>query len=1719
MSTIENTKGRIQRSKFIGPLEEGVTKKPLAYPSTPNPEPVAEMNIVPVKPAPTIEIPQKETSIIGKAWTKAKSALDALITPTRTWEEQTSPYRKEEDKPTKVLPGPRQTTANLIKQDKDYEVSTKEGVAAQKQQIEKEKGQDVMADYAIQKQVGYGAPKKSYTLPAIKQRTEEAILYQGRLRDAAVNETEEGDFDAAYNKAKAHESLIYGQAKAAAFIPRFTYGAIARDAAMWAKEDLGDNSVYKPTGTFEELMYGEEDVERLMTSEDLYGIIARNTNKYVALSAMIIIDDLAIPLTGGLIAKVGKEGLESVMEKFFKSQIKDGKMTKAEASVIRKEMRANAKISDDFVKATQEVEGNLIRLEANAVKAESKLKAIPSKTAQKELTIIEEQIVKEKEAIASIEAKKASYEGPESLIAAYDEKLLASKTIEEVNVIIKEQAEKTSALLKAGEKDVAEAFDKEFLQKADEFKQVLDTDPKLLQEDIIRIKKELGEEAEKNPFYNKLKEIVEDKKVAYKETKAANAADVKKQEKVIKKTSKTAPEKTPDQTKFKENKVEKTVGEKEAESRRYAPRSRRSFGTEEMAAKYKKFIPDGKSASDRVIPGVTFHELIEGDKKSLIHYAEKVGIKVEKGDTKDIIIGKLVKYSEAKSKKKVISPKDMTRDELDKAITKKIEDHRKTSGYMARKEGTGKKGNARKAFMTKQAKDGKELAEKELKELDKDFVALIEVRDAKQKIYNKEKDDLFDSLDFGIERKTTKPKPKPKKDKYLYDPNAKINIRLDPNATDSLRNQKGSARVPTKEDLNGLAAKLKERQLSITQKTQNEIVRWEHLLKSGEVVVREGGDDVVSTYKRYFGRVATRQKEIADESIKLGSDISSAAKELGADVKKFRKELNDYMVAKHSIERNATQKIEKTAGFTTKEAQERVAQIEKQGYGKKVQEISQKIIDLNKRTLDTLLEGNLMSRAEYDLLKKQWDNYVPFNRIMKEDGNVFNGLAGSKGFSNKSTGIFKARGSDLEVEDILSNSISNALQATARVEKNKIGLAVLDFAKDNKDVMKDMFEFPKKKGIGLTFDGESIITKPVRDEPNVMFAFNKGKLEAVRIKDDNLAQVLNGTFSSHGTFPGIGVIRGFTRYKSAMATKYNLPFVLSNAARDAQDLITYLSTIDGITKKEIAKVPTDILKAELAITGSFVGKGETRLGKLYKQMQADGGTTGGMSFAGRDDVKINIDKIIGQSKSSPKRAFKKMLDVVENTNAVFEDASRLVAYDKALNAGLTRKEAAVIAKEATINFNTKGTYGPAINSLYMFANASIQGTVKNLKVMNPLKHPKTFATTNTILGGAVMAVGAHNDKINPNWREEVDEWDRTKNIVWLLDTQDGVKEIKMPISYGLTPFKAVWDLIDDSRAGKFKGGDKAAKTILTSILESYNPVGGTDPLSAIMPTILDLPVAVGRNLKWTGSNIHPDYKSALPKSEQVYSSEYKSTRDKAIVKFFQDMKDGGGADINPENVIYVLNDLLGGAGGFVSDVANVAATAIKKDEDVKLKDVPFVKRFYKEKTQEQIDMTTSRNEKDDFKEELNNFKSGSDEQKEFMQDKLAGMDTDKERQSFLYSFTADGFDGKGISVSSDIIAIKDKFNAVQKELNNGDKKAAQKIVNDLSDDDYDKYRKAVSSWKASNSRTFRGLMDGDDTAKAKAYLLTLRPAESQRILDNMTDEDYKKYKDSTADGS
>src|SRR3990167_7647902 len=518
-----------------------------------------------------------------------------------------------------------------------------------------------------------------------------------------------------------------------------------------------------------------------------------------------------------------------------------------------------------------------------------------------------------------------------------------------------------------------------------------------------------------------------------------------------------------------------------------------------------------------------------------------------------------------------------------------------------------------------------------------------------------------------------------------------------------------SAKATDPKMFRSVAMKLKKATTSFLEFVQDQQIRVRQMIEDPKMKV----SDASNPYQKavlYSGRVGRKIEEGYEAGQEIASEIVRATRTVGVDTPTLRTQVNEYLQALHAPERNAVLG-DGAAGITTKEALAITSKTTPE-----IKAIAKKVLDLNKKTLDALKEGGVITDELHTTLRERYKNHVPLQRIFENDDDIGSMLSG-RGFDVRSTGIKSAVGSQREVADILTNVLTNYEQAILRSEKNIVDNATLAFVRENEEALEDIMKVKKPRAVGETFEGASILEKT--DDPRILQMFENGKRVWIEFKDEHIAIAFRA-IGKEKLPTLIRWIGNFTRFYSGLATRFNPEFALPNKLRDLQETAVYIAAQKDMGFGSAGKVLASDVGNWKAVVDSIRGS-DTAGARLYNEMRELGGTTGGFGLSTRKQVEINVDKIFKTAQSNPRKGAQKIIEYVDAWNTIFEDSTRLTVYKQALAKGLSKERAAFLAKEASINFNKMGKGGPVVNALWMFLNASIQGTAK---MVRSLANPK-----------------------------------------------------------------------------------------------------------------------------------------------------------------------------------------------------------------------------------------------------------------------------------------------------------------------------------------------------------------------------------------------------------
>ena len=565
-----------------------------------------------------------------------------------------------------------------------------------------------------------------------------------------------------------------------------------------------------------------------------------------------------------------------------------------------------------------------------------------------------------------------------------------------------------------------------------------------------------------------------------------------------------------------------------------------------------------------------------------------------------------------------------------------------------------------------------------------------------------------------------------------------------------------------------------------------------------------------------------------------------------------------------------------------------------------------------------------------------------------------------------------------------------------RIEKNKVILSFAQLIKDNEENLKDLAtvvslnEF-KDHQVGDT--GQLILgmhpKKQTNPNYNIHFKAN-GEEFVIMVTDKRIGQAFNRTnMTDSGAF--LQLTSQINRYFSAIHTSINPEFVLTNFVRDFQ---TAMANLQGLketvgefkdTEALSKKVFKDIKAAGVGLKQFIIDKKtDTEWARLAEEFSAQGGRIDFFAFKDvRDFEKTLTDYIKDTTAAGARRWKNKMLDFVAEYNAVVENTMRLATYKNAKEAFIQNgmdeasamRRAADISRNLTVNFSQKGEKGAALNSLYLFFNASVQGTVRLMQAL--FRRPtskKGMTRVQKIAGGIMlysftqsilnaMLAGDDEDGVN-RWRQ-VDMRSRGRQLHIYIPGFDTF--FKIPLPYGYNFFHAMGDTIASVMMGHANPG-RGTMHLMSTAAESFMPFsfGTSDNLfraavQTIVPTFADPALELALNENYFGQPIYkdPQWGSSDPPSERYWSST--GPIPKGISRSLNWLSGGSRAEegfvsIPPDIFEYFWETLGGGAARFVERSTDLVwmigpgRLTHRETGEVKWTKVPFARRFFFDQT-------------------------------------------------------------------------------------------------------------------------------------------------------------------------
>jgi hypothetical protein len=763
--------------------------------------------------------------------------------------------------------------------------------------------------------------------------------------------------------------------------------------------------------------------------------------------------------------------------------------------------------------------------------------------------------------------------------------------------------------------------------------------------------------------------------------------------------------------------------------------------------------------------------------------------------------------------------------------------------------------------------------------------------------------------------------------------------------------------------------------------------------------IRKYGKDVADKWNAYLqeelyhGRSAARVKYFIDR------ELNPILKKMSnADIS--LEQMDDYLHARHAKEANAyLRTINKdpnaNSGKSDKDADDYMNSLT--APRKRVLENIAKEVDaITKQTRQMMVDYGIESQKTIDQMEKTYKHYVPLFREETEGGSISTG----RGFNIRGSTTRQRTGSSRKVVDVFANIALQRERTIARGEKNRVGNSLLglilqspdknfwsairpdEMSQDmlesellamglDPDVARNLSAKPKERILNTNTGEYEFKTNPLwLQQPNIfitrvngedrIMAFNQNNERSARmavvfnnLDSNQKAQAISmmGTAGEYvdKTMKGVGTA---TRYFAAINTQYNPAFSIFNFLRDVGGATLNLQStaLKGKEREVIGNSLTALKEIYKDLRLARDGKQTTsKWGQIFEEFEMEGGKTGFRDIFNTSEDRANA--LAGELKAftqgGARTKAKAVFDWLSDFNEAVENSIRVSAYKSALDIGMSKQQAASLAKNLTVNFNRTGAASKNFTMLYAFFNASVQGTARIAETL--IKDGKlTPAGKKIVYGGisvgvfqaALLAMGGFEE-------DEPPEFVKDKNFIIPYGDK---KYIAIPLPLGFNMFPAFGRRITEFAMSDDKNVGKAVFDMGSMVIDAFNPLGSATFAQTLAPTLIDPVIALAENKDFSGKPISRDDLNSLnPTPGYTRAKENASAVSTGLAYAINFLSGGtdfkkGAISPTPDQIDYLIGQATGGVGREALKVEK-AVTSVASGEELATYNVPVLGRM------------------------------------------------------------------------------------------------------------------------------------------------------------------------------
>ena len=520
--------------------------------------------------------------------------------------------------------------------------------------------------------------------------------------------------------------------------------------------------------------------------------------------------------------------------------------------------------------------------------------------------------------------------------------------------------------------------------------------------------------------------------------------------------------------------------------------------------------------------------------------------------------------------------------------------------------------------------------------------------------------------------------------------------------------------------------------------------------------------------------------------------------------------------------------------------------------------------------------------------------------------------------------------------------------------------------------------------------------------------FRDGKKHWITVEDEALRGAVAGTNirDAENAFKWQKILRTPVVWMEASFTGLNPLFPPWNLLRDVQesafnirrlldelgvdglegvgkefwsDILPAMGTIARVEMAQLGDTPAGLkLKQLLRIDRDALAAKQDV--ELYRQFVREGGNVG--SF-GTQSLKA-LDELL---KLNPKQARvgtplqlrKTYANAMGAYNAIFENATRFAAFKTALKKGLTPKEAAFVARNASFDPSRKGEWTSGFSSFYMFFNPALQSGRNFIKSVTPFKFEngkiafnkvgtENLVKVNSLVYGTLGMAYLWNQSIDPAWNDKIDGYSANYGLPIVLGkrmTKDGKEKLDyftIPFPFSFIPFVKLANIVyrdqtrDEYGARVYRklSQPEIAGQMANSVLDGFSIIPVEQGVMGLVPAIPKPLFETMLNRKWDGRKIFPELMGGS-NFQKFYDSTQDTVSGRVFINLAKTLSDitktegsaQGYIDVSPDQLRYLYYSYLGGAGQFPVDMIDRWTDIITGKKEFTVSDIPPLTKFFR----------------------------------------------------------------------------------------------------------------------------------------------------------------------------